>query len=100
MISYSSNEILILNLNFFVDKIYKSIVFDFGDALILSKATHNGKIIKSMVDFIGIFGDDFVEEGLFYEVMTQIFRQKDYKHFNGDRLKALIGTGGPDLFDN
>lgn len=99
---YSETELLFLNLNFFIDKIYQSILFDFADALIATGATYKGKLIRSKPDFIGIYSNEFVESGLFYKLMNYIFRQKDYTHFTGDALTSAVGDGTPDylILDN
>jgi hypothetical protein len=99
---YSDNELLFLNINFLIDKIYQGIIFDFADVLIGNGVHYKGKPIKNRQQFFGIFGDEFIEPGLFYEVMKNVFRQKDYVHFTGDKLKAMFGEGAPDylIIDN
>lgn len=99
---YSDNEILFLNINFLIDKIYQGIIFDFADVLIGNGIQYNGKPIKNRQQFFGIFGDEFIEPGLFYEVIKYVFRQKDYVHYTGDELKAMFGDGAPDylIIDN
>lgn len=95
----TKDEILLFNLNFFIDKLYNSILFDFGASLVRQKTKRNGegKIIKSVLEFMGIYGDVFAETGLFYEVIEQTFSNKKLKKFSGDRLKALVGDGTPDF---
>jgi len=93
---YSGNEILILNTNFFIDKIYQAILFDFAAALIRAKAKYRGNVLKTVPEFIGIFGNDFVEQNLFYKIMESTFKRKGYQHYNGDTLKAMFGDGAPD----
>lgn len=98
----SDAELLFLNVNFLIDKIYQSIIFDFADILIKAELTYNGKKITTKPQFFGIFGDEFIEPGLFFKVMQYVFRQKDYKHFTGDELKDKFGVGTPDylIIDN
>ncbi len=98
----SDTELLFLNINFLIDKIYQSIIFDFADILIKEGLTYNNKVIKTKPQFYGIFGDEFIEPGLFYKVMQYLFRQKDYKHFTGNELKNKFGFGTPDylIVDN
>ena len=96
------NELLFLNINFLIDKIYQAIIFDFADVLIRGGLTYNGRVITSKPQFIGIFGDEFMEPGLFNKVMQNTFKQKDYIHFSGDKLKQRFGDGVPDymILDN
>ena len=89
----SDTELMFLNINFLVDKIYQSIIFDFADILINAGLKYNDKVIKNKPQFFGIFGDEFIESGLFYKVIQYTFRQKDYKHFTGDELKNKFGVG-------
>ncbi len=99
---YSENELLFLDINFLIDKIYQGVIFDFSDVLLKNGVTYNGKAIKNRQQFLGIFGDDFIEPGLFYQVMKYVFRQRDYEHLTGDELKSLFGEGTPDylIIDN
>ncbi len=99
---YSHNELLFLNINFLIDKIYQGIIFDFADVLIANGVQYKGKPIKNRQQFFGIFGDEFIEPGLFYEVIKNVFRQKDYVHYTGDQLKTMFGEGAPDylIIDN
>lgn len=99
---YSETELLFLNLYFFIDKIYQSILFDFADVLVKTNAKYKGKLIKNKPDFIGIYGNEFVEAGLFYKIMKHVFRQKDYIHFTGTELTERVGDGTPDylIIDN
>ena len=92
------NDYVFLNLNFLVDKIYQGIQFDFGRILAKNKAKFNGRIIKSAVDFIGIFGNEFSENGLFYSVMNYAFEKNDYKKFTGEELKVFLTDGEPDYY--
>lgn len=94
----NSNDYVFLNLNFLVDKIYQGIQFDFGRILAKNKAKFNGKIIKSAVDFIGIFGNEFSENGLFYSVMNYTFEKNNYKKFTGEELKTFLTDGEPDYY--
>ena len=98
----SDAELMFLNLNFLIDKVYQSIIFDFADVLVRRKITYNGKAIANKMQFIGIFGDEFIESGLFYKLMRHTFRQKHYIHYTGDELKNKFGDGAPDylIVDN
>lgn len=96
------NELLFLNINFLIDKIYQSIIFDFASIVIDKGLQYKGKNISGKPQFFGIFGDEFIEQGLFYKLMQHIFRQKDYVHYTGDELKRQFGDGTPDylIIDN
>ena len=85
-----------MNINFLIDKLYHSIIFDFADVLIKKGLAYNGKPIKTKPQFFGVFGDEFIEPGLFFKVMQYVFRQKDYEHFSGEVLKDRFGDGTPD----
>ena len=88
---------LYLNLNFLVDKIYQGIQFDFARVLIKNSATYKTKKIKTTGDFMGIFGNEFSETGLFYRVMNFAFEKSGYKKFEGDFMKQYL-TAEPDYY--
>lgn len=94
----SKNDFVFLNLNFLVDKIYQGIQFDLAKILVENSATYNGKIIKSPVAFMSIFGDEFSESGLFYSVMDYVFEKSNYVKFNGQTMKGILGDGEPDYY--
>lgn len=94
----SKNDFIFLNLNFLVDKIYQGIQFDFAKILVKYSATYNGKIIKSPVAFMSIFGDEFSESGLFYSVMDYVFEKSNYVRFNGQTMKDILVDGEPDYY--
>lgn len=91
------NNFLFLNLNFLVDKIYQGIQFDFARVLLKNGATFNNKPIKSTGDFIGIFGNEFSENGLFYSIMNFAFEKSKYKRFSGEQMKSYI-KAEPDYY--
>lgn len=91
------NNFLFLNLNFLVDKIYQGIQFDFARVLLKNGATFNKKLIKSTGDFIGIFGNEFSENGLFYSIMNFAFEKSKYKRFSGEQMKPYI-KAEPDYY--
>lgn len=94
----SQNDFIFLNLNFLVDKLYQGIQFDFAKVLVKKAAMFNGKQIKSTIDFIGIFGNEFSETGLFYSVMDFAFEKSGYVKFTGHQMKAHIPGGEPDYY--
>jgi hypothetical protein len=93
---YSDDEVLVLGNNLFVDKIYQGVVFDFATALIKANEQYKGKPIGSVKNFLGIFGDTFVEPNLFYTVLRSTFYRDGYLHYTGAELKNQLGDGCPD----
>lgn len=91
------NNFIFLNLNFLVDKIYQGIQFDFAKVLLKNSATYKGKKIRSTGDFMGIFGNEFSENGLFYSIMNFAFEKTDYVRFEGDSMKQYI-KAEPDYY--
>ena len=96
---YSESKFVFMNFNFFVDKLYQGIQFDFSRALINQKAQYNNKSIKNFPAFKGIYGDIYSESGLFYQVMDYVFvTQKKYTRFSGEQMKKFLGDGEPDYY--
>ena len=91
------NNFVFLNLNFLVDKIYQGIQFDFANVLLKNSATYKGKTIRSTGDFMGIFGNEFSENGLFYSIMNFTFEKTGYVRFEGDSIKQYINAE-PDYY--
>lgn len=94
----SENEFIFLNLNFFVDKIFQGIQFDFARILVANSATFKGKRIKSRTQVLSIFGDEFSETGLFYKIMEDCFEKNKYKTFSGNEMKEHLNDGEPDYY--
>jgi hypothetical protein len=94
----SETDFVFLNLNFFVDKIYQGIQFDFASVLVKNSATFKGKRIKSRVQFLSIFGDEFSETGLFYKILEHCFEKSNYNIHNGLEIKEIITDGEPDYY--
>lgn len=94
----NETDFVFLNLNFFVDKIYQGIQFDFARILVKHSATFKGKIIKNRVQFLSIFGDEFSETGLFYKVIEHCFEKARYVLHNGNTIKEIIKDGEPDFY--
>ena len=86
-----------LNLNFLVDKIYQGIQFDFARVLVKNGATYKGKTIRSTIDFMGIFGNEFSEHGLFYSVMDFAFEKSKFIKMRGEYMKQFI-KAEPDYY--
>lgn len=97
---YKLNEtdFVFLNLNFFIDKIYQGIQFDFARILVKHSATFKGKIIRNRIQFLSIFGDEFSETGLFYKVIEHCFEKAKYVLHSGNTIKEIIKDGEPDFY--
>jgi hypothetical protein len=94
----NETDFVFLNLNFFVDKIYQGIQFDFARVLVDNSATFKGKRIKNRVQFLGIFGNEFSEDVLFYNIMEDCFKKSKYIIHNGNEIKKIITDGEPDYY--
>lgn len=92
----SSNILLFLNFNFFVDKIYRGFIFDFADTLIEHKIQIGKLKIKSRPDFFKILGKNFIEISLYGQILKSTFTNSKYQHFDSQKLELLIGQGAPD----
>lgn len=97
---YKLNEtdFVFLNLNFFVDKIYQGIQFDFARILVKHSATFKGKIIKERSQFLSILGNEFSENVLFYKVIEHCFEKANYVLHSGNTIKEIIKDGEPDFY--
>jgi hypothetical protein len=98
VLQVSDNDFVFLNLNFFVDKIYQGIQFDFAQVLVKNSATFKGKVIKSRVQFLSIFGEEFSETVLFYKIMEYCFGNSGYILKQGNELKQYLHDGEPDYY--
>jgi hypothetical protein len=62
----------ILHYNFFVDKLYQGLLFDFY------KSTSIAKFKKTFPAFLGYLGQEFAETYLFYNFIDGLFEQNSY----------------------
>lgn len=92
------NQFLFLNLNFLIDKIYQGVQFDFSRSLVKSKAEYKGKPIKDYGQFKSIYGTEFSENHMFYEIMKYAFKSKKLVKFTGEEMKAVLKEGEPDFY--
>lgn len=93
-----ADKFLFLNLNFFIDKIYQGIQFDFGNALVKNNVEYNGKRIERFLDFRQIYAEVFSESGLFYEVLNYVFEKNKYLMFTSDKMNQYLNGGAPDFY--
>lgn len=98
VIRLDKNRYLFLNLNFFIDKLYQGIQFDFAQALINNGSTYSGNVFKNFPDFKQVYGEIYSESGLFYEVMQYVFASQKYLKIPGDKIHQEIGDGAPDYY--
>jgi len=92
------NEYLFLNLNFFVDKLFQGIQFDFFRIIKKCKLKYNGKEISGFDQFRSIYAEQISEKGIFYETIKYSFEKNKYKLLDGDTLKKKLKEGEPDFY--
>ncbi|WP_047451330.1 hypothetical protein [Alistipes sp. ZOR0009] len=102
---FDDNKYLYLNLNFFIDKIFQGIQFDFASALAKNEIEYNGKVIagyvsneKGKVGFKSIWGEVYSENHLLYPTLDYIFGNKKYICYSGENMKEHLGDGEPDYY--
>ena len=95
---FNENEYLFLNLNFFVDKLFQGIQFDFFRIIKKKKLKYNVKEIKGFGHFRSIYAEQISEKGIFYETIKYSFEKNKYRLINGDRLKEILKDGEPDFY--
>ncbi|WP_146010947.1 hypothetical protein [Siphonobacter sp. BAB-5405] len=93
----SGSRYIYLSKNFLIDKIYQGIIFKMGIELVKEKAIYNNSRIKSSIDFMSIFGQEFTENNLFYRCMEINFKNMDSMQ-PGSELKKIITAGEPDYY--
>ncbi len=105
LFKFKDNQYLYLNLNFFIDKIFQGVQFDFASALAKNEIEYNGKIIagyvsneRGKVGFKSIWGEIYSENHLLYPTLEYIFSNKKYISYSGERMKEFLGDGEPDYY--
>lgn len=98
LITLDNKNVLILNPNFIVDKLYQSIRFELFKIInkysIINK---RNKLYKGFEDFNNDLSSDFSERVLFYSLMQKIFIGNVDLFYTGEELKAHSIVGEPDL---
>lgn len=92
------NSYAFLNLNFFIDKIFQGIRFDFAKSIIEAKVEVNGKKISNFGDFNSLYSSSFSEKVLFSNVITRSFSKLKYNLLNEDELNEYFNEGAPDFY--
>lgn len=91
---HGNNKYSILSMNFFIDKMFQSFLFDF--ALIFKK--HKETKIKNYPHLKALVGNIYTENYLFYEIMNGCFARTSRKIFTGKELKIILDDGEPDFY--
>lgn len=94
----NDNQYIVLNINFFVDKIFHSVLFEFSKVLINNGATYNGNKIVTFPNFKSIYSKLFTEEVLFYRVMKDCFFKPKLTIKSGKEMEGEIQNGSPDYY--
>jgi hypothetical protein len=89
------NTYCVLSLNFFVDKMFQSFLFDF--ATILTKRPEETNI-TGYPSLKKIVGEVFTEKVLFYNVMNDCFAKWHDTALSGDDLSKNLEDGEPDFY--
>jgi len=90
-----NNTYSILCMNFFLDKLFQSFLFDFAN--VLRKYKHQTGI-NNYPDLKKMVGEHFTECYLFYEIMNGCFGKTSKKSFSGKELKVELKEGEPDYY--
>lgn len=89
------NTYNILAINFFIDKLFQSFLFDF--ATILTKHKEKTKI-NDYPDFKKLIGERFTEKYMFYAIMNGCFDQTYKIRISGQELNDRLKKGAPDYY--
>jgi hypothetical protein len=92
------NNYLFLNLNFFVDKLFQGIQFEFFRVLKKNKLKYKNKEIISFDQFRSIYAEQISEKGIFYETLKYSFEKNRYNIIDGQTLKDKLKEGEPDFY--
>jgi len=91
----ADNTYVVLFVNFYIDKLFQSFVFDL--AKVLKKHEYETQIsgfpaLKRQIAFV------FSEKCLFYTIMNGCFSKYATLLYNGEYLHSIIGDGEPDFY--
>lgn len=89
------NTYNVLAINFFIDKLFQSFLFDFATTLITQREITK---INCYPDLKKLIGDQFTEKYMFYEIMNGCFDQTYNKRISGQELNASLKGGEPDYY--
>lgn len=92
---HGDNTYSIISMEFFIDKMFQSFLFDFAFVLTKHKAATK---INSYPELKTLIGTVFTENYLFYEVVNGCFAKTCKKLISGQGLKAFLGNGEPDFY--
>ena len=88
------NKYNILNINFYIDKLFQSFLFDFANVLAMH---YNVEFKDSYGNLKSKIGKEFSEKFLFYIVMEGCFK-KYAKMISGQELEEPLNGGEPDYY--
>lgn len=91
ILKIDDNTYSVLNMNFFLDKMFQGLLFDLASVL----------ESNDMGDFFSLksnIGENFTEHHLFYSVMTDCFHKQFQVLLSGKEIKSVIGDGEPDFY--
>ncbi|WP_268122664.1 hypothetical protein [Roseivirga pacifica] len=95
----SDDEYIFLNLNFFVDKVFNAIQFQFAQLLVSNNETYRGKLIKNAIQFFGILGQAFPERYLNHVLYSSLSENNDYVIYSEkDLIQRGWVEGTPDFY--
>lgn len=92
---HGDNTYSIISMEFFIDKMFQSFLFDFAFVLAKHKAATKINSYPELKTLIGTF---FTENYLFYEVVNGCFAKTCRKLISGHELKAYLDNGEPDFY--
>ncbi|MUV04320.1 hypothetical protein GN157_11425 [Flavobacterium rakeshii] len=94
LVRINDSTFLIINKQFLIERIHKSIVFEFS--LKINEEVSLGSRIKN---FRSLYCDSFSEQVLLYKTLYNCFPKKgDWKKHTGENFKSAGYSGEPDMY--
>lgn len=91
VVKIDENTYSILNMNFFLDKMFQGFLFDFSSVLESHSITDFRKLKAEI-------GEKFTEHYLFYSVITGCFQRQFQVLLSGKEINTVIKKGEPDFY--
>ena len=95
----STQQLIFKNIHyikFFVNKFFRSLLFDMAKELEKQKILGT-KGVSAYVQLKQLVGQKFIEQYLFYDVINRVLASSKYKKVTGEQLNT-IGSGLPDYY--
>lgn len=92
----SDDTYCVLYIKFFVNKFFRSLLFDMAKELEKQKILGT-KGVSAYVQLKQLVGQKFIEQYLFYDVINRVLASSKYKKVTGEQL-STIGSGLPDYY--